>query len=48
MKKIYDAPEMELEVIYLEDVILESESSTEPSQGTKAGVDLDPDPFDEP
>lgn len=45
MKKIYNAPEMELEVIYLEDVILESESTTETPQGTRPGIDLDPDEF---
>ena len=46
MKKIYDAPEMELEIIYLEDVILESESTTESSeQGTRPGIDLEEDPL---
>ena len=43
MKKVYYAPLMEMEEIDLEDVILESETSTEPSQGTIPGVDLEED-----
>lgn len=45
MRKIYDAPFVELEEIELEDVILDSESTTETPDGTRPGIDLDPDEF---
>ena len=45
MRKIYNAPFMEFEEIEFEDVILESESTTETPQGTRPGIDLDPDEF---
>ena len=45
VKKDYKAPFLEMEEIDLEDVILESESTTETPQGTRPGIDLDPDEF---
>ena len=46
MRKIYDAPFVELEEIELEDVILDSESTTETPDGTRPGIDLESDPFE--